>query len=139
MKQFHSGRLTGMRLSGHGYSPFAVFGKRTSDESDKMVLNIQEPIFVFCPEVGFECMLDNYYHITLSNHEYICWFYKSKLWYRASLRCVLILNPVLELLHGYVLEIYEQLWCYKINFSLLYQQNTFTSPCTKSLFIWKRT
>ena len=38
-----------------------------SDESDKMVLNIQEAIFVFCPEVGFECMLDNYYHITLVN------------------------------------------------------------------------
>ena len=56
-----------MKLSGHGYSPFAVFGKRVSDESDKMVLNIQEPIFVFCPEVGFECMLDNYYHITFSN------------------------------------------------------------------------
>ena len=44
-----------------------MFGKRVSDESDKMVLNIQEPIFVFCPEVGFECMLDNYYHITFSN------------------------------------------------------------------------
>jgi len=54
-------------------------------------------------------------------------------------RCVLMLYPVLELLHGYVLECYEQLWCYKIIFSLLYQQNTFTSSCTKSLFIWKCT